>query len=833
MKLFLETNVIRTSVVNSFFVTFSILFFMSINALLYAGEKEVRKGAWIDEVVAGRQASASTAFRQLINKELHLYATDITNPELYESILDRDDIDYERQMGQSVELSFNPAGPVFAESGKLNPFALAEVREAINWLVDRDYIVGEIYDGMAQPTWFPISNSFPDYARSVEKARVLEQRYSHDPRKAESIITQAMEELGAEKVDDEWRYDGEVVELRLLIRTEDQRREIGDYLAALLENLGFDVLRDYRSASDASPVWTGADPEQGLFHIYTGAWISTVIQRDQTNVFNFYYTPRGMGVPLWQAYQPSDEFDEVSERLGRRDFDSLEERQELFERGMELALENSVRIWLVEPFSVAPRRSEVSVAADLAGGISGAYLWPYTLRIGDQIGGVANIALADLIADPWNPLNGSNWIFDMMFKRATNDYGVIIDPYTGLQWPQRIEKADVVLQQGLPVQKTHDWVNLEFAEQIDVPDDAWIDWDAENQIFQTVEDQYPDGLTARRKSVVYYPEELFDIQWHDGSKLSIADFVLSMILSFDRADEASKLFDHSQVPAFESFKRNFRGVRIASESPLIIETYSESFSLDAENNVSTWFPTYTHGPGPWHTVTLGIMAEREGKLAFSNHKADQLQIQWTDMTRESESLSILNDMLKQASSDNYIPYGDVLREFVTENDVAERWQNLQQWYDDKEHFWVGLGPFYLHRIHPVEENIHLKRFEDYPDPADRWSMFEEPIMPQVSISGPRSIRRGQEVEFSVNVTFKDEPYKSEFLDDVTYLWYDSRDNVIFRGTLSEIEDGKWGVRFEPEQTEDLAIGPNILEVAVVSNQVSIPVFQTREFVVRP
>ncbi len=69
---------------------------------------------------------------------------------------------------------------------------------------------------------------------------------------------------------------------------------------------------------------------------------------------------------------------------------------------------------------------------------------------------------------------------------------------------------------------------------IDVPDDAWVDWDAVNQIFITAAEAYTSTQTANVKITVTYPADLFEtITWHDGSPLTVGDFVMSMILTFD------------------------------------------------------------------------------------------------------------------------------------------------------------------------------------------------------------------------------------------------------------------------------------------------------------
>jgi hypothetical protein len=89
-------------------------------------------------------------------------------------------------------------------------------------------------------------------------------------------------------------------------------------------------------------------------------------------------------------------------------------------RGMELAMKESYRIWLVDQLSVIPRAANVSLAADLAGGIAGSQLWPYTLRYEEKVGGSMTFAAPSILTEPWNPVAGSNWLFDTMITRALN-----------------------------------------------------------------------------------------------------------------------------------------------------------------------------------------------------------------------------------------------------------------------------------------------------------------------------------------------------------------------------------------------------------------------------
>ncbi len=785
--------------------------------------------SWIDEIVVLQETDTSSAIARLAAGDFDMYAGGVSSPDILEEI-QAQGLAFEESFGRSTELTFNPSGPEFEGTGELNPFSEPRIREAMNLLVDRDYIAEEIYGGLAKPRYHPISGAFPDYARVAGEARALEMEYAYDPQRAEEIISEQMERLGAERKDGVWRYEDEPVELIFVIRTEDERREVGDYVANRLEDIGFKVDRLYRTADEASALWIGSHPSEGRFHLYTGGWIATLVNRDQAAAFDFYYTPRSLPQPLYQAYEPSPEFDAHSQRLAQREYSTLAERNELFAEALRLALQDSARVWLVDQVVAKPRQPSVSVAADLGGGVSGARLWALTLQ--KDGGGEFRLGTPGILTEPWNPLDGSNWVYDQMIIRATSDEGTKRDPFTGLPWPQRIESAEVTVQDGLPVTRTHDWVTLEFAERIEVPEDAWAGWDPVAQEFTTVGEEHPEGMTARRRSIVTYPEDFFEIMWHDGSQISTADIVLGIILTFDRAKEESTLFDAAQLPGYESFIRNFRGIRITSENPLTIEYYADNYFLDAEANVSTFFPTYAHGAGAWHQLALGIRAEINEQLAFSADKADRLEVEWASYVG-GPSLKILAEELERAQAENYLPYEPVLAEYVDDNEVAERWENLAAWYERMDHLWVGIGPFKLTGVRPVEGTVVLERFEHFPDPFEKWERFDEPAIAQVDIHGPSSVVPGEEAVFEIEVSYDGRPYDADDIDTVQYLVFDATGALQYITGAEHTGDGIYRAILDAELTNELQTGATRIEAVVVPLIVSIPTFESREFVVIP
>ena len=792
-------------------------------------ELAARQGALVDQVVFTQESDMGKVSGLIEGGAHQVFAQGITSASVFHRMRDSADIATDLSYGSSVELSLNPVGPEFA-NGELNPFHVAAVREALNRLINRRHIAEEIYGGLAVPRFLPVNTAFPDYARLADVARALELKYQHDPEAAKATIHREMEGLGARLQHGRWHYEGRPVRLIVLIRTEDERRRVGDYLANLLEDVGFVVDRLYRTAEEASRIWIGGDPAAGQWHIYTGGWISTSIQRDVAADLSYYYTPRGRAEALWQAYEPEPEFDEITERLQRRDYQTWDERQQLMARGLELAMKDSVRVWIVDQLNAWPRSSGVELAADLAGGTAGSALWPYTLRYRDHVGGNMVIAAPSLLTEPWNPVAGSAWIFDRMIINALEDIELMPDPFTGLFWPQRIESAEVTVQEDVPVSRTHDWLSLDTAPEIRVPGDAWIDWDHNAGRFLTVDEVHPDDPpTARTRIRVRYADDYLERHWHDGSGISLADIVLPWILNFERADEDSRLYDAAHVPNFEVFRRHFRGWRIVSREPLIIEIYSDQIFPDAESIVAARTPTAL----PWHTLALGIRAESRGALAFSSNKADRMRVNWLNLVG-GPSLRILERHLEAAKDERYMPYPNTLGDLMHDGEVDERYRALSDWYGDRGHFWIGDGPFYLHSVHAVERSLVLRRFEDFPDRSDKWLRFTHAEIPELSLDGPLVVEHDESAEFRLEITFEGEPYPADNIEAVRFLLFDGVGELAQRGEAEPTEiSGVWTIRLSPQQLSALGVGANSLELAVTTHRVALPSFASHAFATVP
>ncbi|MEX1345396.1 MAG: ABC transporter substrate-binding protein, partial [Candidatus Limnocylindrales bacterium] len=156
----------------------------------------------------------------------------------------------------AVSLILNPAP---AREGELNPFSIPEIRDAMQFLVNRDAIAQDIYQGAGQPMITHVGPSDPDFLTVYDIDRGS--GISYDPELARELIAEAMTAAGAELVDGSWAYEGQPIRIKLIGRVEDERRDIADLVRSELEQAGFEVAITYDQFGPAVQKVYSTDPQ--------------------------------------------------------------------------------------------------------------------------------------------------------------------------------------------------------------------------------------------------------------------------------------------------------------------------------------------------------------------------------------------------------------------------------------------------------------------------------------------------------------------------------------------------------------------------------------------
>ena len=381
--------------------------------------KVARLGGWLDKVIFSAIPDAEPAVAQIQAGAVDVYSATIDKADVFAKVKADPNLAYANVYGSSNQMLLNTVQ--CTDKTILNPFTDAKIREAMNWAVDRNYVVQEIFGGLAKAKFNPFTTAFPDYARYADLFSAIETKYAYDLDKAKAVVDAEMPTLGATKgADGVWQFGGKPVTLIGLIRTEDKRKEIGEYFSNQMEKLGFKVDRQEKIRKEAAPIWQG-DPLPCTFSFYTAGWISPQIYRDEGLNFNQYNTGELQGLPVMNAYQPSKELLDAGHALYTNSFTTMDERRALFAKALPLSMAESWwGVWVNDSIAFEVYNKNDTGASDLAGGVAGAQLYPYTARLVGKEGGTLKIANSAILVDAWNPIAGSNWIDDTIVRNFTN-----------------------------------------------------------------------------------------------------------------------------------------------------------------------------------------------------------------------------------------------------------------------------------------------------------------------------------------------------------------------------------------------------------------------------
>jgi len=175
------------------------------------------------------------------------------------------------------------------------------------------------------------------------------------------------------------------------------------------------------------------------------------------------------------------------------------------------------------------------------------------------------------------------------------------------------------------------------------------------------------------------------------------------------------------------------------------------------------------------------LADAAGEVAFSADKAEAKSTETTTVEWLSyiggPSLEIIGKYLDQAKAESYIPYANVLADYITADEAVARYDNAKAFFGTYGHYNIGTGPYILSEVFLTEKVATLITNPDHPDLSDKWAMFGNPKVAEATVEGEGSITVGSEFTFDVFVTFEGEPYASNEIKEVKGLLYDSTEQI--------------------------------------------------------
>ena len=602
----------------------------------------------------------------------------------------------------AVSLILNPAP---APEGEFNPFSNPEIRRAMQYLVNRESIAQDIYQGAAQPMVTHVGPSDPDFLTIYDIDRGS--GFGYDPELARELIAEAMQSVeGVERIDGTWHYEGRPIRIKLIGRVEDERRDIADLVRSELEQAGFEVAITYDQFGPAIQRVYSTDPRSFEWHIYTEGW-GRSSQRYDVGGVNSYTAPWLGNMPGWleQGFwqYENDTLDELGQTLFRGEFDSLEERNDIYRQMTEIGLDESVRVWLATVDNSFPVLDDLEgVTPDLVAGPRN--IW--TLREA-YVPGSEDVRVGHQWVwtdrTTYNPIGGYGDVYSIDLARNLSDPAILNDPFTGIPQPFR---ADYAVETAGPT------------GTLEVPSDA-LTWDADADAWVPVS----AGTTAVSKVIFDY-SGFTDSVWHHGQPITLADAVYSVAQTFDLAYDDAKVEIETAIAAVQRpILETFKGYRLTEDDQL--EVYVDYWHFD-DNYIGSYANRNSGFDTPWELkAAMDDLVFEQRRGAYGQTAATRFSVPWISLVLERDA-QLVDRTLRQLERDETVPaaladFGG--RALVSPEEAVARYDAAREWFDEKEHLVISQGPFYLEQFDPPAQFAELLAFRDesYPfKPGDHF-----------------------------------------------------------------------------------------------------------------
>ena len=751
------------------------------------------KGTFLDEIRFVQYLDENTALEEVRNGKLDLYYYRISSDRLKDAD-SRDGLQIFESTGGYFSILLNPTN-----SGEFNPFSIREVRYALNFLVDRNLIVNELLGGYGSPMISNYGIFSADYLGIIDVLESFQFRYN--PNLANQIISEQLENAGAQKINNVWHYDDEPIVITFFIRSDDPaRKAIGEILSSNLESIGFIVEKEFGDLNKAFVIVYGSDPAEQKWHLYTEGWGSSGFTRYDSVALAQMYAPwfsnmPGNNNPAYWNYQ-NDLLDKITQKIYSGESETAEERTRLIKDATKEGVNESVRVFLASKVDQYVSNENLDGVINALGAGVPSRFTPINVQASDQS---ITIGVKQIYQGAWNPVAGLTDTYSTQIWFTLFDPSLTGHPFSGKIFPIR---TNWEIETDGP------------KSVVNVPADAII-WDSKSKNWKEVG---PNTFAISKAT--------FDLnfgEWHNGQKMNMNDIIYSTYFLLEwgsEKDENDKTFDSDYSPQAAQTAKTLVGIKPIDNDT--IEVYTNYWHFD-EGEIASW-------TSPWSSMPWEIMAAMEktvvdGKSSFSRSESLTKNVSWLSLIIPNDA-RMIQSQLEDFKSSNFIP--DALTDFQQITDFQiDRYQSSIDWINQHGHAVISNGPFYLEGYSPDSRSITIKSFDSsgYPLQQGIWNNFEHAEFPTIeSVDIEEIVQKGMKLDIPVKVTNSSE---------IQYFLSNTQGTVITSG-VQNVHNNHATITIENDEIDNLLVGPNTLKIFAASEDVLRPYeFSTSFLVVEP
>jgi peptide/nickel transport system substrate-binding protein len=803
------------------------------NNIVYAQTE--KKGAYADEVTFIHYLDENVALQDLKDGKIDTYFSNIPL-EVVSDTKNDPNLNVYETTGGTEGLLLNPAPAKSTDSGGFNPFSIRQVRFAMNYLLDRDFIVNEILKGYGSSMYDPFGIYSPEYLNIIDTVQSF--GFRHNSELAQKLISDALTQAGATKDvssggNGKWTYKGKPITIKILIRGDiSTRKSIGELVASNLESLGFNVVRDYGDLNKANSIIYGSDPQDLKWNVYEEQFASSGFAKYEPGLVGQMYAPWNANMPgtqnpsFWNYKNAT--LDKITQKIIFGNYTSKNERNDLLRSAVRNGIQESVRVFIAKDINpyVATKNFK-GLINDFGAGITSRFSL-INARFEDNRTNNIKVGMKQIYVGAWNGPAGFKDAYGIQISSTISDPGVFADPYTGETIPVRTPWIDI--QTKGPLGK------------MAVSPDAII-WDPVNQNWKKVgENNNKNNNNATTTSISKVTYDLKYSKWHNGIMMDKNDLLYSAYFGHEwgtNTGQSDKTVDSEVTSqAAQSIKYD-KGLRFLSNSK--VESYIDFWHFDNKEiagNADIW------AGSPWE---IGAASERlvtSGKFAFSKTDSTSKGVDWLSLIIPSHANAIKEELQKM-KAEGYVPIA--LRDTVNVDEAKKRYDATINWITRHNNAIIGNGPFYLDNYNPAGGTITIKAYRDnsYPFGAGYWNnKYQRPKLATIENVNdiPRFIRIGQPVNIGIQVNVDGRPSDNAILN---YYISNSSGSVVLSGVVAKppsipahstsnpttsTNAGRFTINLSSIDTAKLPTGPIILKVFANSLEAYKPYILTKTII---
>jgi peptide/nickel transport system substrate-binding protein len=765
----------------------------------YSNVESVRFIHYLDENVAIEEIKSGNLDTYFFRIPLDL-VSDIKN-DISINLFDK--------IGGSFGILFNPAPS--SNNDTINPFEFRDIRYAINFLINRNFISNEILHGYGIPMYDPFGLFSPDYPVVMDTVESL--GFHYDPDYASKQIKKTLLAHGAKLKDDKWYFKDKPIKLKVLIRSDDlQRKVLGELVSSELEKLGFTIIKDYSDLNKAVTLTQGSDPQKFLWHVYTEAFAgSTSFIKYNDAIVAQMYAPWYANMPgnqnpgFWQYHNST--LDKITQKLVFSNFSSENERNNLLNDATRMGIEESVRIFLVKNIDpYAASSSIMGLVNDFGAGITSKYS---LMNAKSERGDSLKVGVKQIYQGAWNNIGGFSDAYSINVYSNIADSPTLRHPFTG----------EVISMRNQILNST----SYGPDERIPIHPDTII-WNS--KLGWVPVEKNSTSLSKVTYKILYS-------KWHNGIPMDKSDLLYSLYFMYEwgtNSGASDLTVDPEYTSRVELGLPYFKGIRFIPEHDDIVESYLDQWHYDNKEiaaSAGVW------AQEPWEITAACERLVLSNDLSFSKSQSTTKNAEWLSLIIPEHANLIKKELVKM-KNENFIP--PPLKSIVSLKEAKNRYEASINWIEKHHHALISNGEFYLDSYNPSGRIIDIKLFNDssYPFERDYWSNFQNPKSIQVkSINFPKFIKIGEEKIFEFQILVNSVPMTTKTSSSIKAEFFLTgyNGNIISHGKALPIYNklGYFEISLPKEDTEKIPLGPVTLKLYTSIDDSLRPFISTNTF----